>query len=627
MHESGGKRRTRDLHRLGDHGITTASSIHWQFSRDMTEDTRSGKFHGVVGRTKVIDRLIQTSCRMTGRNSLLIGEAGVGKSTCIRAFAERIVRGDVPEGLRDRRLVMLDVPAMLAGCKYVGSFEERLTTTIEAAERDHVILFIDELHTVIGAGAVQGGIPAADVLKPALSRGELQVVGATTLREYRESIEKDTALARRFQTILVEPTNREETLAILGASCGQYEAYHGVRFTDQALVAAVDLSSRYVTDRVLPSKAVDLIDEAAARVQLGAATRTGNAVFPGPDEFRSSSHSIVDEEAIAEVVSDMTGIPLTRLTTEDSVRLARMEDALRAQVVGQENALEAVARCVRRSRSGLKDPCRPTGCFIFAGPTGSGKTLLAKSLAEYLFEDRESLVQIDMSEYSEKYAVSRLIGAPPGYVGYEQGGQLTERIRRRPYSVVLLDEIEKAHPEIFNMLLQVMEEGRLTDAFGRKADFRNVIVIMTTNAGAQAIKNEAGFGFQRPSQDADYESMKTRVQEHLAKVFLPEFLARVDDVIIFQQLTSRELGMVLELELAKVRRRLAGRGWTLRITQAAKATVIKRVLNQELGARPLRRAVERFILDQLSEKLLKGASAGTAIVDANGQHIVVQLSP
>jgi ATP-dependent Clp protease ATP-binding subunit ClpC len=521
-------------------------------------------------------------------------------------------------------------------------------------------LFIDELHTLVGAGGAEGAIDAANVLKPALARGEIQCIGATTLDEYRKYIEKDSALARRFQEIIVEPTSKDETVQILKGLREKYEDHHRVQITDDALVAAVDLSERYVTARCLPDKAIDVIDEAGARVRLRAMTRppdlkeidddierlnkekeeaVANQDFEKAASLRDSADKlkkkkdnitrewrdksratdgVVDEEVIAEVVSKMTGIPLTRMSTEDSLRLMKMEDELHKKVISQDQAVKAVAKAVRRTRSGLKDPRRPTGCFLFAGPTGVGKTLLAKALAEFMFGDADALVQIDMSEYMEKHNVSRLIGAPPGYVGYEEGGQLTEKIRRRPYAVVLLDEIEKAHPDVFNTLLQVMEEGRLTDSFGRRVDFRNAILIMTTNAGAEAIKNESAFGFTRSDADASYEGMKERVQERIERAFRPEFINRLDDIIVFRHLTTDDLKSVIDLELKKVRERLQERGFALQLTDLAKEFIIKKGSNTDFGARPLRRAVENYIEDPLAEEILKGEFQGkdTILVDA-----------
>jgi ATP-dependent Clp protease ATP-binding subunit ClpC len=518
------------------------------FGRDLTELARQKKLDPVIGRENEIERAIQILSRRTKNNPVLLGEAGVGKTAIVEGFAQRVIEGNVPELLMDRRIVVLDLAMMVAGTKYRGQFEERIKAVMNEVRRaKNTILFIDELHTLVGAGGAEGAIDASNVLKPALARGEIQCIGATTLDEYRKYIEKDSALARRFQEVLVEPTSAADTIEILKGLRDRYEEHHRVQITDDAIQAAVELSDRYITGRCLPDKAIDVIDEAGARVRLKAMSKPPNlkeideevealnrqkeeavanqdfeqaaALRDQADKLKKKKQQItkewreksrenggvVDEEVIAEVVSKMTGIPLTRMSTEDSMRLMQMEGELHKRVISQDEAIKAIARAVRRSRSGLQDPKRPTGTFVFAGPTGVGKTLLAKALAEFMFGDAEALIQIDMSEYMEKHNVSRLIGAPPGYVGYEEGGQLTEQIRRRPYAVVLLDEIEKAHPEVFNMLLQVMEEGRLTDSFGRNIDFRNTILIMTTNAGAEAIKNEAAFGFQRPDQDASYD--------------------------------------------------------------------------------------------------------------------------
>jgi len=632
------------------------------FGRDLTQLARQGKLDPVIGREREIERAIQILCRRTKNNPVLLGEAGVGKTAIVEGFAQRVVGGNIPDILSDKRIVVLDLAMMVAGTKYRGQFEERIKAVMNEVRRaKNTILFIDELHTLVGAGGAEGAIDAANVLKPALARGEIQCIGATTLDEYRKYIEKDNALARRFQEIIVDPTSAEETVAILKGLRPRYEEHHRVQFTDDALDAAVELSERYVTSRCLPDKAIDVMDEAGARIRLRSMTRPPDLKEIDEDverlnrekeeavaaqdfekaaalrdqadklkkkkdqitrEYRERSKQtdgVVDAEVIAEVVSRMTGVPLTRLSTEESLRLMKMEEELHKRVVSQENAVTAVAKSVRRSRSGLKDPRRPTGCFVFAGPTGVGKTLLAKALAEYLFGDQDALVHIDMSEYAEKHNVSRLIGAPPGYVGYEEGGQLTERIRRRPYSVVLLDEIEKAHPEIFNTLLQVMEEGRLTDAFGRKVDFRNVVLIMTTNAGAEAIKNEGGFGFQQPDRDASYESMKTRVTDQIDKVFRPEFLNRLDDVIVFRHLTHEDLKRVIEMEVAQVRKRLGERGFEMELTDAAKEFLIKVACKDlDFGARPLRRAIENRVEDPLAEELLKGTFQGKnkIVVDA-----------
>ena len=631
------------------------------FGRDLTELAKQNKLDPVIGRAREIERAVQILCRRSKNNPVLLGEAGVGKTAIVEGFAQRVVSGDVPEILADKRIVVLDLAMMVAGTKYRGQFEERIKAVMNEVRRaKNTILFIDELHTLVGAGGAEGAIDAANVLKPALARGEIQCIGATTLDEYRKYIEKDNALARRFQEIIVEPTSKDETIEILKGLRERYEEHHRVKFTDDAIVAAVEMSERYITARCLPDKAIDVIDEAGARIRLRNMSKPPDLKELDEDieklnkekedavanqdfekaaslrdkadklrkkkeeitrEWRDKSREtdgIVDEEVISEVVSKMTGIPLTRLSTEDSARLMQMESELHKRVVSQEQAVSAVAKAVRRSRSGLKDPRRPTGCFVFAGPTGVGKTLLAKALAEYMFGDADALVHIDMSEYMEKHNISRLIGAPPGYVGYEEGGQLTEKIRRRPYAVVLLDEIEKAHPDVFNMLLQVMEEGRLTDSFGRNVDFRNVILILTTNAGADAIMNEAAFGFQKPDDDSSYESMKRRVMDQIERVFRPEFLNRLDDTIIFRHLNKDDLKKVIDFELSKVRTRLNERGFELELTDEAKEFLIKKGANLDYGARPLRRALEQRVEDPLAEEILRGAFEGvnTIVVDA-----------
>ncbi len=623
------------------------------FGRDLTELARQSKLDPVIGREKEIERAIQILCRRTKNNPVLLGEAGVGKTAIVEGFAQRVVDGNVPEILADRRIVVLDLAMMVAGTKYRGQFEERIKAVMNEVRRaKNTILFIDELHTLVGAGGAEGAIDASNVLKPALARGEIQCIGATTLDEYRKYIEKDSALDRRFQIIMIEPATKTEAVEILKGLRDRYESHHRVQITDGALVSAVELSSRYISGRCLPDKAIDVIDEAGARVRLKAMTKPPDlkelddeverlnkekeeavanqdfekaaALRDQADKLKKKKQTltrdwrdksreadgVVDEEVIAEVVSKMTGIPLTRMSTEDSQRLMNMEGELHKQVVGQNEAIKSISKAVRRSRSGLKDPKRPTGCFIFAGPTGVGKTLLAKALAQFMFGDSEALIQIDMSEYMEKHNVSRLIGAPPGYVGFEEGGQLTEKIRRRPYAVVLLDEIEKAHPDVFNMLLQVMEEGRLTDSFGRNVDFRNAILIMTTNAGADAIKNESSFGFQKPDDNSSYDSMKGRVNERIEKFFRPEFLNRVDDVIVFHHLTVEDLKEVIDIELAKVRERLSERGLKLDLTEESKKFLIKKGSDTDFGARPLRRALENYIEDPVSEELLKGEFIG-----------------
>ena len=624
------------------------------FGRDLTELAKDNQLDPVIGRADEIERAIQVLCRRTKNNPVLLGEAGVGKTAIVEGFAQRVISGDVPEILADKRIVVLDLAMMVAGTKYRGQFEERIKAVMNEVKRNkNTILFIDELHTLVGAGGAEGAIDAANVLKPALARGEIQCMGATTLDEYRKYIEKDSALARRFQEILVEPTSNDETVQILKGLRPRYEEHHRVQITDDAVEAAVDYSARYITARCLPDKAIDVIDEAGARVRLRTMTRppdlkeidedierlnkekedaVANQDFEKAASLRDSADKlrkkkeqikrewreksqqtdgVVDEEVIAEVISKMTGIPVTRLSAEDSMRLLKMEDELHKKVISQEPAIKAVSKAVRRSRSGLKDPKRPIGSFMFAGPTGVGKTLLAKALAEFMFGDEDALIAIDMSEYMEKHNLSRLIGAPPGYVGYEEGGQLTEKIRRRPYAVVLLDEIEKAHPDIFNMLLQVMEEGRLTDSFGRNIDFRNVIMIMTTNVGAHAIKNESSFGLPGAGEDASFENMKERVFDEIQRAFRPEFLNRLsDEPIIFRHLEKKDLRLVVDLELYKIKTRLEEQGLKLELDDDAKEFLIKKGTNLDYGARPLRRALESYIEDPLSEELLQGRFEG-----------------
>ena len=631
------------------------------FGRDLTELAKQGKLDPVIGRQQEIERAIQILCRRTKNNPVLLGEAGVGKTAIVEGFAQRVINGEVPEILSDKRIVVLDLAMMVAGTKYRGQFEERIKAVMNEVRRaKNTILFIDELHTLVGAGGAEGAIDAANVLKPALSRGEIQCIGATTLDEYRKYIEKDNALARRFQEVIVDPTSIEETVEILKGLRKRYEDHHRVQITDDAVDSAVDLSSRYITGRCLPDKAIDVIDEAGARIRLRTMTRPPDLKEIDEDierlnnekedavanqdfekaanlrdqaeklrkkkdqikqEWRDKSEQtdgVVDEEVIAEVISKMTGVPLTRLSTEDSLRLMKMEDELHGRVISQNPAIKAISKAVRRSRSGLKDPKRPIGSFMFAGPTGVGKTLLAKALAEFMFGDEEALITIDMSEYMEKHNLSRLIGAPPGYVGYEEGGQLTEKIRRRPYAVVLLDEIEKAHSDIFNMLLQVMEEGRLTDSFGRNVDFRNVILIMTTNVGAHAIKNESSLGFSGGGDDANFENMKERVYDEIQKAFRPEFLNRLsDEPIIFRHLEKKDLKLVIDLELKKIRERLKERGYDLVLTADAKEFLIKKGTNLDYGARPLRRALENYIEDPLSEELLQGTFTGKNKIDVD----------
>jgi ATP-dependent Clp protease ATP-binding subunit ClpC len=619
------------------------------FGRDLTELAKNKELDPVIGRINEIERLIQILCRRTKNNPVLLGEAGVGKTAIVEGLSQQIVGKEVPELLKDKRIVVLDLAMMVAGTKYRGQFEERIKAVINEVRRaKNVILFIDELHTLVGAGGAEGAIDASNVLKPALARGEVQCIGATTLDEYRKHIEKDGALERRFQTIIVEPPSKDETVNILRGLRDRYEAHHRVHFTDEALFQAVELSNRYITGRCLPDKAIDVVDEAGARVRLKNMTpppdlteveskieqlqrekdeAVKNADYERAAALRDESQKMmdeknkiqkqwydknrestgkVDEEVIAEVVSKMTGVPLTRLEKKEAQRLLELEGELHKRVVSQDEAITAIAKAVRRSRSGLKDPNRPMGCFIFLGPSGVGKTLLARALAEFLFSDESALVQLDMSEFMEKHNVSRLVGAPPGYVGYEEGGQLTERIRRRPYAVLLLDEIEKAHPDVYNMLLQIMEEGRLTDSFGRYIDFKNVILIMTSNIGADLIKNQSGFGFGKKTAEASYEKMKDLLQKETERHFRPEFLNRLDDIIVFKSLTREDLQTIVDYELNKVFKRVIEHGLTLELTNQAKEFLIDKGYNPEFGARPLRRAIEHYIEDPLSEATLRG---------------------
>ncbi|MBC8309572.1 MAG: ATP-dependent Clp protease ATP-binding subunit [Phycisphaerales bacterium] len=619
------------------------------FGRDLTELAKKNELDPVIGRHKEIERLVQILCRRTKNNPVLLGEAGVGKTAIIEGLAQRIIEGEVPDLLHDRRVVVLDLAMMVAGTKYRGQFEERIKAVMNEVRRaKNILLFIDELHTLVGAGGAEGAIDASNVLKPALSRGEIQCIGATTFDEYRKYIEKDNALERRFQSIAVNPPNTQDTIEILKGLRERYEQHHRVKFTNEAILAAVELSNRYISDRVQPDKSIDVIDEAGARVRLKSMTKppsmadleeqlellkvkkdeaVKNADYEAAASLRDEAEQLrskkdglqkewreqmneitseVDDNIIAEVVSSMTGVPLTRLEEAESQRLLQLEDELHKTVISQHDGITQIAKAIRKSRSGLKDPNRPMGSFLFLGPTGVGKTLLAKAIAEFMFGDSDSLVYLDMSEYMEKHTVSRLVGAPPGYVGYEEGGQLTEKIRRKPYAVVLFDEVEKAHGDIFNMLLQIMEEGRLTDSFGRQVDFRNTIVILTSNIGSDLIKGGQSFGFGKREEVMDYDKLKKQLLSETEKFFRPEFINRLDDVVVFQPLSKDDLYSIIDIELAKIMKRLEAKGITMELDQAAQDFLIEKGYNPDFGARPLRRALGTYIEDPLAESLLAG---------------------
>ena len=619
------------------------------FGRDLSTLAREGKLDPVVGRENEIERVVQILARRTKNNPVLLGEAGVGKTAIVEGLAQRIVAGDVPEILLDKRIVVLDLALMVAGTKYRGQFEERIKAVMDEIRRsENVIIFIDELHTLVGAGGAEGAIDASNILKPALSRGEIQCIGATTLDEYRKYIEKDAALARRFQTIIVEPPSVDETIEILKGLRDKYEAHHRVKILDEALEAAAKMSDRYITGRFLPDKAIDLIDEAGSRARLSVTTLPKElkkiesqieelklekeAAIKGQDferaaklrdeerkakeelarlrkswkESKSEVEIQVTEEDIATIVSKWTGVPLQRLEEKEMARLLRMEDELHKRVIGQEEAVHATANAVRRSRSGLRSPKRPIGAFVFLGPTGVGKTLLARALAEFMFGNEDAVVTIDCSEYMEKFNVSRLVGAPPGYVGYEEGGQLTEKVRRRPYSVVLFDEIEKAHPDVFNVLLQMMEDGRLTDSFGRKVDFRNTIIIMTSNIGADLISKQGELGFRPKGEAENYESMKRKLIEEVKKVFRPEFLNRVDDIIVFHSLRREDLEKIIEIELKELKTRLKEKKMELNLSLEVLKFLTDKGYDATYGARPLKRTIQRYLENVLAEEILSG---------------------
>jgi ATP-dependent Clp protease ATP-binding subunit ClpC len=644
----------------------TGSLVLDQFGRNLAQLAREKKLDPVIGRDKEIERVMQVLSRRTKNNPVLIGEPGVGKTAIVEGLAQKIVSGDVPETLRGKQLYTLDLGALVAGSRYRGDFEERLKKVLkEIRTRGDIILFIDELHTLVGAGAAEGAIDAASILKPMLARGELQTIGATTLDEYRKHLEKDAALERRFQPIQVSEPTVAHTIEILKGLRDRYESHHRVTITDQALVAAANLADRYISDRHLPDKAIDLIDEAGSRLrirrmrtpsdyreledEIASVRRDKESAIEGQQfekaaklrdkekdllgrkatkEAEARSEGIdffdeVDEESIAEVLSMWTGIPVYKLTEEETAKLLRMEDELHKRVIGQEDAIHAVSQAIRRTRAGLKDPKRPAGSFIFLGPSGVGKTELAKTLAEFLFGDEAALIQLDMSEYMEKHTVSRLVGSPPGYVGYDEGGQLTEAVRRKPFSVVLFDEIEKAHPDVFNTLLQILEDGRLTDAQGRTVDFKNTVIIMTSNLGTADLR-KAAIGFAKADEAVTYERMKEKVHEELKKNFRPEFLNRIDEVIVFHELTQEEVTTIVDLMIRRVREQLESQGLALELTTGAKAALAKKGYDPTLGARPLRRAIQRLVEDPLSERILwKEFRAGeTVVVDAEEDEVV-----
>ncbi len=619
------------------------------FGRDLTELAKKSELDPVIGRVHEIERVIQVLCRRTKNNPVLLGEAGVGKTAIVEGLAQEIASGNVPELLRGKKVVTLDLALMVAGTKYRGQFEERIKAVMDEIRRaKNVILFIDELHTIVGAGSAEGAMDASNIIKPALSRGELQCVGATTLNEYRKYIEKDAALERRFQTVKVEAPNVEDTIAILKGLRPKYETHHKAKLTDSALEASARLSDRYITGRFLPDKAIDVMDEAGARARIQSMTRPPDVkdIEKEIDEIRLEKESaikeqdfekaaslrdaekkaktkledilsqwreereedevVVDDEDIQYVISKLTGIPLQRIEQKEVQKLLAMEDELKKRVIGQDEAIHAISKALRRSRADLKDPRRPIGSFVFLGPTGVGKTFLARNLAEFMFGDPDALIQIDMSEYMEKFTSSRLLGSPPGYVGYEEGGQLSEAVRRRPYSVVLFDEIEKAHPDVMHLMLQILEDGKITDSLGREIDFRNTIIILTSNVGADILKKQTSLGFGvKTAEEGDYEGMKSKMIEEAERTFKPEFLNRLDDKIVFHTLTREDLGVIVELEIEKVEKRLGDKNITIVLDETARDFLIERGHDPRYGARPMRRAVERYLEDPMAEELLR----------------------
>jgi len=641
------------------------------FGRDLTEMAKKGEMDPVIGRANEIERVIQILCRRTKNNPVLIGEAGVGKTAIAEGLAAEIINGNVPELLRDKKVITLDLALMVAGTKYRGQFEERIKAVMDEIRRNkNIILFIDELHTIVGAGSAEGAMDASNIIKPALSRGEMQCIGATTMNEYRKYIEKDSALERRFQTVKVDAPSVEETILILKGIRPKYEAHHKARITDEALEAAAKLSDRYLTGRFLPDKAIDIMDEAGSRARILTMTRPPDvkdleadidrirqekeasikaqdfekaaalrdsekqakdkleAILNEWKEKREEKEVVVSDEDIMHIVSKWTGVPLQRMEQKETQKLLQMEQDLQGHVIGQDEAVVAISKALRRSRADLKDPRRPIGSFIFLGPTGVGKTFLARTLAEFMFGDSDALIQIDMSEYMEKFTSSRLIGSPPGYVGHEEGGQLSEAVRRRPYSVVLFDEIEKAHPDVMHLLLQILEEGKITDSLGRKIDFRNTIIIMTSNVGAELIKKQTTLGFGAPPMDDNYDNMREKIMEETKRVFKPEFLNRLDDIIVFHTLTKPDLVRIVSLEVEKVVERIRTRDIHLTLDQSATDFLIEKGYDPAYGARPMRRAVERHMEDPMAEELLRAKikTGDSVLVKCEGDKLIFEVT-